>query len=478
VSIHDKFAALMNGTLSEAEHAELEKLLINDAEARRQWYLHADIDLGLAEWASTLAVADSHALPKLAPARRARWPWLAAAAAIVLLGSGWWLVSQREEAGAGVALLRQSAEAVWDGAAPSSGSMLSRGELHLTSGAALIEFFSGARLLIEAPCRLDLVSSNSAFLHSGKVNAHVPPQARGFTIESATLKLIDHGTDFGFVTQERAAAEVHVFNGEVEIQPVDQTARHLTTGEAAQIENTSVRSIASNRAAFLDEATLDQKASSRFDAWRQATVGLKADPALLMHQTFDADELKKLVVVGSERTRGRWAAKDALAFRGEGDRVRFTIEKPLKTITLLAWVRVDALERSQNVLLSTDSEQPGSLHWHITKRGELRLEIARDLGRRYSDWEAVNSHPVIKTGHWTFLATTFDGQTIRHYADGQPIGSGASFTPPAMHIGTAELGNWRGEMKRHLAATMDEFAILSRVMSEDEVHAAYAAGKP
>ena len=72
---------------------------------------------------------------------------------------------------------------------------------------------------------------------------------------------------------------------------------------------------------------------------------------------------------------------------------------------------------------------------------------------------------------------TFDGKTIRHYANGQPIGSGASFTPPALLIGTAELGNWNGNTRRNLAAAMDEFAILSRVLSAEELSALFGFGR-
>jgi hypothetical protein len=132
-------------------------------------------------------------------------------------------------------------------------------------------------------------------------------------------------------------------------------------------------------------------------------------------------------------------------------------------------------------LLVSDSEQPGSLRWHLTRNGELRLEIARDLGRSYSDWEAVNSRAFVKPdrwGQWLLLATTFDGKTIRHYANGELIGSGASFTPPSLNIGTAELANWRGDVKRNLFAAFDEFAVLSRAMNENELRRMFEAGKP
>ncbi len=81
-------------------------------------------------------------------------------------------------------------------------------------------------------------------------------------------------------------------------------------------------------------------------------------------------------------------------------------------------------------------------------------------------------------GRWVMLATTFDGKTICHYGNGQPIGTGASFTPPALHVGTAELANWHGGTRRNLTATLDEFAILSRALTPEEVRTLFLQGKP
>ncbi|HEV7401346.1 MAG TPA: LamG-like jellyroll fold domain-containing protein, partial [Chthoniobacteraceae bacterium] len=111
----------------------------------------------------------------------------------------------------------------------------------------------------------------------------------------------------------------------------------------------------------------------------------------------------------------------------------------------------------------------------------LRLEIARDLGRPQADWEAVNSEPFVtpeRFGQWLQLATTFDGKTIRHYGNGRLIGSGASFTPPRLVVGAAELANWRGLTQRRLAAAMDEFVILSRALSPREIAELYEACRP
>lgn len=441
------------------------------------------------------------------------WNWLAplAAAAVLVAGAAWWvrenasLHPQDSEAletkANGVAMLARAVGVEWaDGGARTSGSVLEPGTLRLKSGAALVEFFSGARVVVEGPAELRLVSAGEAFLQSGKINAHVPPQARGFTVGAPAMKVVDFGTDFGVVADGTATAEVHVFTGKVEVTAETLAPRALREGEAVRLEHSALQAIPAARSGFLSEGELakrdSESAKQRLTAWRDSQRALNADPATVIHYTFEdanSPEHRVLnehanaapethgIIVGTERASGRWPGKGALAFRSEGDRVRFTAAQPMQAVTLLAWVRVESLSRGQNALLATDSETPGSIHWHITMRGGLRLEVARNLGHPVADWEAVNSPPFVtpdRLGQWVMLATTFDGRTIRHYGNGQLIGSGASFTPPAIHLGTAELGNWRGQTQRHLNAQMDEFAVLARVMSAEEIRACHETGRP
>ncbi len=502
------FAAKCDGTISKDDHALLEKLLSENADARRQWFLHCDIETGMADWAATRGARREFFPAAESPATSSR-RWLVpfAAAALLVLGAiAWWPrttspnnVAIAEPKSNGVAVLSRAVGVEWtDGVERTSGAVLEPGTLRLKSGAALVEFYSGARLIVEGPAELRLVSAGEAFLQSGKINAHVPPQAVGFTVNSPTMKVVDHGTDFGITVGSGTAPEVHVFTGKVEVASASLAPRALNGGEAARFDGTAVQSIPAARASFVTEDELSRRDSAlglaRLAAWREAARGLSADAATLIHYTFDESTERSIPnqsagappdshgsIVGSAWTEGRWPGKNALQFRSESDRIRFTAAQPIHAITLLAWVRVDALPRWQNVLLSTDSEQPGALRWHLTKTGELRFEIARNLGRPHSDWEAVNSAPFVtadRLGQWLHLATTFDGTTIRHYANGQPIGSGASFTPPALQIGTAELANWRGDTKRQLAATLDEFAILSRAITAEEVRTIYDSGRP
>ncbi len=492
-----KFAALLDGRLSEAEQAELDRLLAGSAEARRLWYLHCDMDVALADW-SAARRASPDAMQT--PPRRPRWLRLAAAAAVVVTGFVLWLLlPSREKTGNGVALLSQSTDAEWlqSSAAMVDGAVLPPGDLSLKSGAALIAFYNGARVVLEGPCEFKLVSAGEAWLGSGRLTAHVPPQARGFSVRTPTMRVVDHGTDFALAMNRDTTGEVHVFGGKVEVALPGGTST-LITGEAVRVAKT-VTPTSARPSDFLDEKKFVQRAAEqsgrRMSEWRVASDALSSDAAVRVHFVFEPTQGTRQVtnratyaapeshgsIVGAEWSAGRWQAKRGLVFHGEADRVRFTVAQSMHALTLLAWVRISGLPHHDNSLLYSDEATAGSLRWQITKRGELRLEIARDLGRNYADWEAVNSRAAItpeRLDQWLLLATTFDGRTVRHYLNGELISSGASFTPPALNLGTAELSNARDPVKHHLPSTMDEFAVLDRAMSDTEIARLFSAGRP
>lgn len=214
------FAALNDGTISPEAHARLEGILVGSEEARRLWFLHSDIETGLADWAAMRRETSvQNGVPFEPPVSNPLWRWLVplAAVAMVMLAAGWWLRDQGERPATadavveepkanGVAVLARAVGVEWaDGVERAAGAVLEPGMLRLKSGAALVEFFSGARVVLEGPAEFQLVSSGEAFLSSGKINAHVPPQARGFTVGSPDVKVVDLGTDFGFTVSGDAA---------------------------------------------------------------------------------------------------------------------------------------------------------------------------------------------------------------------------------------------------------------------------------
>ena len=81
-------------------------------------------------------------------------------------------------------------------------------------GLAEVRFRCGARVVLEGPARLELLSGRAARLHHGKLTARVPPEATGFEVLRPQGKVIDLGTEFGVVGRPTAGAtDVYVFEG-------------------------------------------------------------------------------------------------------------------------------------------------------------------------------------------------------------------------------------------------------------------------
>lgn len=439
------------------------------------------------------------------PAMRVRRLALGTAATLAAAGLlVWFSRGVPETAAHGVAILSRTVDVRWgEGTAEyAAGAVLPPLPMRIEAGAAQFDFYSGARVIVEGPATFQPISAEEGFLSSGKLSAHVPRQAHGFRIRSAKFTVVDQGTDFGLTVDDGAPTEVHVFEGKIELSSGDkqEPPRSILGGEAVRLDTGIVRSIPANRKGFLDEAELahrDELASQRRVAeWRTAAHALSRDPATALHFDFEtpssADRtLRNLAanasadsvgsIVGCERADGRWIGKKALQFRNEGDRLRLSTAAPLRQVTLLAWIRIDDLPHALHSLLTADAEQTGALRWELWNSGRLRLEIGRDLGRRKLDWEAVDGEPVLtadRFGQWCMVATTFDGRTVRHYCNGRPCGSGASFEPPSLQIGAADLGNYHGPQRRNFVGKIDEFVVLGRVLSPAELIAYYEHGKP
>jgi hypothetical protein len=170
----------------------------------------------------------------------------AAAVVLVAVGIGWWFTREQTEpnaegtpnmawgvnAGASgltfwrvpaatpeVAWLVNAQNCQWaDDSAP-VGDMRAGAVLRVQHGLAEIRFRSGARVVLQGPASLELLSAKSARLLHGKLTAKVPGQAIGFEILSPQGKVVDLGTEFGLAVAENGRTDVYVFEGKVEASP-------------------------------------------------------------------------------------------------------------------------------------------------------------------------------------------------------------------------------------------------------------------
>lgn len=239
-----------SGVIDEAGAARLEHYLLGSGEARRhfaEYFLHhteihfairADRAVGavLERLAAEGLESDRDAAPKRA--RRlwlspGRWLGLAAAIAAAAVAMAWigpglrpvgQGVPSTAASGGGadhLAWLVNAQDCRWEDDGQGPGRDMRAGkELRLVSGLAEIEFDCGARVILQGPAGVRLLSGRSAQLLNGTLTARVPGRARGFTVFTPHNRVVDLGTEFGVSVDAAGAASVRVFTGEVVAYPL------------------------------------------------------------------------------------------------------------------------------------------------------------------------------------------------------------------------------------------------------------------
>ena len=525
--------------LAAEERVELERMLLGSAAAREAFWemarWHALLrQWGEAEWGRLDGISRDEPLPT-AKARcgprlaRARWA-LSTVAALALVLAAQHFATNREAGQAqvkatarnGVAVLTSTSEAVWTDPAEArqAGQSLQPGWLRLASGAVQIEFARGARVVIEGPAEFRLISENNAELRTGRVRAHVPAPAKGFTITTPGMELVDRGTEFACSVPAAGAPEVHVFRGEVDVNLARSGGPYqsLRENHAVRVQDGRAQAIPADSSAFLSEQALARRTAEsirvRVAMWRKASNRLSQHTNALVHLDFEPEgtwqrfldnrvtnaPLRTAAsVIGCDWEYGRWPGKHALEFKRTDDRLRLNVPGGQDSLTLLAWVCVESLAQRQHALLMSDNNQRGAIHWYLQRDGRLGLGIHTAEDTAPNGWRHVPSMPVIRPemfGAWVFLATVMDGTTgvVTHYCDGVAVGSSETHFPKPLRPSTCEIGNWAvtsTESRRawinqrtgedymsHFQGRMDEFGLLATPLGAAEIARLYEAGKP
>ncbi len=401
-----------------------------------------------------------------------------------------------------VAVLTRAVGAEWAASAtsPAVGAVLEPGWLKLNAGLVEIEFFSGVRVVLEGPAEFQLVSADEAFCSAGRLTAEVPSHATGFRVGTPQGALVDRGTAFG-LSVTPTGAEVHVFQGKVELHG-DAGRRDLVTGEGIAVAPGGAdRRLPANPGGFVTSPDLDRRENEATlrerKQWETAGKAWNADPALLARFDFEGPAPTRTIrnlatnkspvgngtVVGCDRAEGSRPGTGALEFGRVVDRVRVAIPGEFRSLTLLARVRVGGLDRKFNSLLMSDAFDPGAVHWQVLSDGRVRLGVANRP--HHTDYDSPRVFTPNRLGQWIHLAVVYDGEARRvtHYADGVPVSRGELKVDVLLRPGRAELGNWNPATRsdpvpiRHFSGRMDEFAVFSRPLSDDEIRR-HADGRP
>jgi Concanavalin A-like lectin/glucanases superfamily/FecR protein len=521
--------ALCEETITPEQFGRLEELLLRYPEAEVYYvqYLsqHADVIRHFATVAPLSSVPASAVSGQTGPSRRRRGrlllavglAGLAAALLLILMYHSGALttpspMAQTEPSDDSVAVLLQVHKAVWTDANLSMrpGVALPPGWLHLQSGAARIEFYSGATVILQGPADFKLVGRNEAYCERGSLRATVPPQAQGFWVGSPKLELVDRGTEFGLRVGADDKTEVHVFQGKVELHDGPQHAaalpRELTTGKSVRLERGGeIEPIPTDPASFETAEGLAARARAllrrRQQEWEKVSEEIRRDPDLKVYYTFRQQESWNRVltdlalgrhpsqdgaIVGCSWTAGRWPGKDALEFKRVSNRVRFHVPGEFNSLTFLTWVCLDSLPNLNNSLMMSDGWKVGAPHWQIGDHGKLILGVQSNPRGKGAHYHAEDAITPKLFGQWIHLAVVYDHQArkVIHYVDGARVAEVPLEFDIPLHIGDAELGNWNLANHRNncpvrfLNGCMDEFMMFGRALSAEEVSRLYEQGRP
>jgi len=470
-----------------------------------------------------------HSSPPKGAAGAQRSPAVLSADAVVTVptedlrpGAGF---PRREATLAGHGILRQSFDIVWPtGQAPQRvGCLLQPGELAFAAGVAVLDFFSGATLVVEGPARLEIVSDWAVTVHQGRLEATVPLTARGFVIKAADTEIIDLGTRFALEVSSNKA-QVAVLDGEIMLRGQGFSDNRLLTGDQAALgseplEPDFVSSIP--RLSDTDNRGVT-KIRERFEQAVQLVRELADDPRLIacysLLEDNPARRLTNLAVTGLasdaqligpiESVPGRFPdLSDGLNFGRPGSRGRVKIAGSFTAYTFACWAKIDSLRHTYNALFLADGYENGEPHWQIRHDGRLMFSVMVDDSREVSYSRGPHRPPLrdagfhrvyfsepfwdaSMNGRWLHLAVVYDpaARRVTQYLDGREVCREEipdEYFIANLRIGAAEIGNWGQPFRktpdfavRNLDGVIDEMIIFNAALPAAEIYDLYQRGSP
>lgn len=356
------------------------------------------------------------------------------------------------------------------------------GEFELRRGIVHLRFTHGADFVVASPARFGIVDAEHVRLAYGRVRVVAPPTARGFSIAAGNEEYVDLGTEFGLrVDAANGTNDLFVFDGQVNV-----TERQSGKLLSEVFEGKSTRFVCGMRGETPELGPDDFPTPGviGLQRWRQHVETLRQDRHLLaffpfrrtaddelLVPEFGSPEFANGRVVGASWTSGRWLGKEALLFDADNDCVQLEIPGEHQELTLAAWLKVDRLDFELNAIVNSDGSDHGDIHFQLTRQGLPRGGVIVSEKLRETVTEQV-----VPLGRWTHVAIVLSApnQTQRIYVDGEVARTRSLGANRLIRPGTCRLGNWLpaaefANATRALRGRMDELAIWSRALSEEEL---------
>ena len=417
--LRDWADAYVAGNLRSAEREALERDLLTSDEAQRFFFSYLELHAGLA-WQFRGLECELPFLREVPPTRASASPWWRwsvpwAAAAAVLAAAAVWL-SLRDaprQPGAdsepGFAV-RETLGGRWaDGREVRMSDRVGRGGWSLQNGLISLAGADGVEVLVEGPAVGEWLGAQHLRLTSGTVVVRMPKGRSGFVVETAQMRVIDLGTEFGVSVSQSGDERVQVYDGFVRTESASGAARELKAGSglrcsasgeqapAAFVEDRFIRQMPRttpvtpggplyNRSAVesvaVIPATNEVSVDGQITEWNRGTFFKSAcePPYAATYfveggMMYDATHLYLAAHVGDPEPM-RNASRDGFQFAGGSVIVRLSTDRqlgwPLKGINPI----FRPANPSRELLADSTNERVTSLIlWHDAKSGQASLGL-------------------------------------------------------------------------------------------------------
>jgi ferric-dicitrate binding protein FerR (iron transport regulator) len=364
--------------------------------------------------------------------------------------------------------------------------------LELKAGLVEVTYRSGTRVTLQGPVVFNVAGPNAAMLHQGRLAAMVTLESRGFVVDTPAVRIVDLGTEFGVTTDPQRGAEVHVFQGEVAVEPQQhQRSRQVLRAGQAIVVNAAGERLSSkpaDRQQFVRQLPSLERDYAPPTAY--AELVLSHQPVLYYRMEpshtdvlFDSGRwakhgvLRRSAVVESPFVEGVDGKSLLLRGRTGGD-YGIVARHPATTsnqLSVTAWIYLDEHSVWGMIAANWGDRRTGQFHFgQYFNDSDLAIGVTQNSGAPIYVREGRGQPLPLKT--WQHVAFVIDGERARLYRNGQQVAEApcrgilAESPVPALGIGckTNDAGT-AGSLGTLWHGRIDELALFHQALSPDAI---------
>ncbi len=340
----------------------------------------------------------------------------------------------------------------------------------------------GTAIVLAGGSELTFDRSDRVSLRRGKLIARVSGSNTGFTVQTPSCEVVDHGTEFSVRVDPSGAAAVHLFEGAVDIHSYSKgTSLKLKSGQAGVVSHEGALHLVEQGMAeqflwYLPDSVFAAKAIELGPVFYLPMHGdaKKHDAAALpaSARVFEASIRPDRLHEGG----GAQAQGSSLILRSVD--APLTVADAFEPITrsgvysVVLWVRPDRLG-SQNIITATGASGPAS-----DFGPQLRVRPDGTIEHVGPSANVVQrSTRRLRAGQWSMIVASMDENGLmRLYLDGvQAANPQVIRQPTGLKLSSLAIGGPAGQqhpIEHHVTGydgLIDDLFVFDRALTVDEV---------